>query len=174
MFAQLPDLYPAFDDKVSFGSPMAHTVRAPSSPSLSSVKISQTRTTQVKRDSPNYIFKGEYHVPGYQYLGPGTRLETRQRIGSEPINELDRIAMYHDRGYSQDWNYSGMGATRAVGRSVHDLGAGAAMITTGLNPWSDAPLGLSLLAGSYLVAQGIARVHPYTFLPVGIADAILL
>jgi hypothetical protein len=45
---------------------------------------------------------GEHHVPGYNYLGPGTRYLERQRIGGDwakPINNLDALAKDHDGAY---------------------------------------------------------------------------
>ena len=41
----------------------------------------------------------ELHVPGYQFLGPGTRLEKRLARGDQGINDLDRAAMEHDKFY---------------------------------------------------------------------------
>jgi len=121
-------------------------------------------------------FPGEHHLWGYDeyqdynYLGPGTQYKKRQALGIEPINDLDRIAMYHDAGYS---SYEGGSRTRrALTRSYHDIGAGSAMLTAGLNPWSDAPLVMSVLAGTGLVIQGFLRVHPVTAIPMAFIDAI--
>ena len=45
----------------------------------------------------------EFHVPGYQYLGPGTHL--KKRVARDPgINRLDRIAKQHDIDYSKAKN----------------------------------------------------------------------
>lgn len=41
----------------------------------------------------------ELHVPGYHYLGPGTRLDKRLKEGDLGINNLDRAAMKHDIFY---------------------------------------------------------------------------
>ena len=46
----------------------------------------------------------EYHVPGYQYLGPGTKLKKRLARGDPGINRLDRIAKQHDIDYSRAKN----------------------------------------------------------------------
>jgi len=43
----------------------------------------------------------ELHYPGYNYLGPGTRLEERLRNNSVPINPLDEAAREHDISYSK-------------------------------------------------------------------------
>lgn len=41
----------------------------------------------------------ELHVPGYHYLGPGTKLEKRLKEGDPGINNLDRAARKHDIFY---------------------------------------------------------------------------
>ena len=46
----------------------------------------------------------EYHVPGYQYLGPGTKLKKRLARGDPGKNRLDRIAKQHDIDYSRAKN----------------------------------------------------------------------
>lgn len=46
----------------------------------------------------------EFHWPGYQYLGPGTKLEQRLKRGDPGINRLDRIAKQHDIDYSKAKN----------------------------------------------------------------------
>ena len=43
----------------------------------------------------------EFHWPGYQYMGPGTKLEKRLARGDPGINRLDRIAKQHDIDYSK-------------------------------------------------------------------------
>lgn len=43
----------------------------------------------------------ELHVPGYQYCGPGTKLEKRLNRGDPGINELDRACKEHDIEYSK-------------------------------------------------------------------------
>ena len=43
----------------------------------------------------------EFHIPGYQYAGPGTHLEKRLARGDPGINRLDRVAKQHDINYSQ-------------------------------------------------------------------------
>ena len=43
----------------------------------------------------------EFHVPGYQYLGPGTKLKKRLARGDPGINRLDRIAKQHDIDYAR-------------------------------------------------------------------------
>ena len=42
----------------------------------------------------------EFHWPGYQYMGPGTRLKKRLARGDPGINRLDKIAKQHDIDYS--------------------------------------------------------------------------
>lgn len=43
----------------------------------------------------------ELHVPGYEFLGPFTKLEKRLKRGDKGINRLDRIAKAHDIAYSK-------------------------------------------------------------------------
>lgn len=43
----------------------------------------------------------ELHVPGYQYCGPGTRLEKRLERGDPGINPLDQACKAHDIVYSE-------------------------------------------------------------------------
>jgi len=65
--------------------------------------------------------------------------------------------MYHDAGYS---SYTGGSyRTRLLTRGFHDFGAGAAMLTAAMNPWSDAPFAI--------------RFHPLTALPMAIIDFTL-
>ena len=46
----------------------------------------------------------EFHWPGYQYMGPGTKLKKRLKRGDPGINRLDRIAKQHDIDYSRARN----------------------------------------------------------------------
>ncbi len=43
----------------------------------------------------------EYHLPGYNFCGPGTKLSERLARGDLPINELDACCMVHDIIYSE-------------------------------------------------------------------------
>lgn len=43
----------------------------------------------------------ELHVPGYHYLGAGTKLTERLERGDAPINPLDEAARLHDIAYSE-------------------------------------------------------------------------
>ena len=43
----------------------------------------------------------KFHPPGYQYLGPGTRLKMRLKRGDPGKNRLDRIAKQHDIDYGK-------------------------------------------------------------------------
>lgn len=43
----------------------------------------------------------ELHVPGFNYLGPGTKLEKRLIRGDKPTSNLDKLAMDHDIYYSK-------------------------------------------------------------------------
>ena len=46
----------------------------------------------------------EFHWPGYQFMGPGTKLEKRLKRGDKGINRLDRLARQHDIDYSKSKN----------------------------------------------------------------------
>lgn len=41
----------------------------------------------------------EIHLHGYQFCGPGTKLEDRLTQGQKGINNLDNYCMYHDIAY---------------------------------------------------------------------------
>lgn len=42
----------------------------------------------------------ELHLPGYQFCGPGTKLQKRLLRGDRGINQLDEACMYHDIAYN--------------------------------------------------------------------------
>lgn len=44
----------------------------------------------------------ELHIPGYQFCGPGTKLEKRHKRGDSGINKLDTACKEHDISYSQN------------------------------------------------------------------------
>lgn len=52
-------------------------------------------------------YAGEKHLPGYNYCGPGTRLDKRigpggvPKPGEAPINRVDNACMKHDLSYSK-------------------------------------------------------------------------
>lgn len=46
----------------------------------------------------------EFHWPGYQFMGPGTRLKQRLRNGQTGVNRLDRLALIHDLRYARAKN----------------------------------------------------------------------
>lgn len=43
----------------------------------------------------------EIHIPGYQYCGPGTDIDTRLARGDPGVNELDKACKIHDIAYSK-------------------------------------------------------------------------
>ena len=104
----------------------------------------------------------------YEYLGPGTPYTLKRRAGVKPKNDLDKIAMYHDSQYqwTQQHNFEGTGMVKSMQRGIADYGAGAAMWTAAINPWSD--LGfkervLGIIAGEALMIQGVIRLSPSTW-----------
>jgi hypothetical protein len=42
----------------------------------------------------------EWHIPGYQFCGPGTQFEKRRDSGQRGINALDRACYEHDSVYN--------------------------------------------------------------------------
>lgn len=46
----------------------------------------------------------EVHIPGYNYCGPGTKLEKRLARGDKGINQLDEACKAHDIAYSNTTN----------------------------------------------------------------------
>jgi hypothetical protein len=146
---------------------------------FTATQINRLNLEEKQRDTSGkgVRFSGEHHLYGYNehqdynYLGPGTQYKKRQALGIEPINDLDRIAMYHDRGYSLSDDYST--PAKALSRGFHDLGAGAAMITASVNPWSDAPFAMSVICGVGLTAQGFLRVLPGTSWGMALVDYLV-
>ena len=56
-------------------------------------------------DAQKFLSKlGELHWPGYQFMGPGTKLKKRLAKEQRGINRLDNIAMRHDIDYSKAKN----------------------------------------------------------------------
>ena len=49
----------------------------------------------------------EAHIPGYQYCGPGTRLQKRLKRGDPGINPLDQACKLHDIAYSKHKDLAG-------------------------------------------------------------------
>ena len=65
------------------------------------------------KNLPGFIwakYKGEKHLPSYNYLGPGTRLDIRldennnAKPGEEPINAIDQLAYIHGLAYQKSDN----------------------------------------------------------------------
>jgi hypothetical protein len=46
----------------------------------------------------------ELHLPGYNYCGPGTKLDKRLARGDKGINQLDEACREHDIAYSKNTN----------------------------------------------------------------------
>ena len=43
--------------------------------------------------------QGEWHLPGHNFTGPGTKLQYRLERGDEPINKVDALSLHHDMRY---------------------------------------------------------------------------
>nr|AUH25524.1 CAP [Spodoptera frugiperda]DAC81444.1 TPA_asm: PLA2X [Spodoptera moth adintovirus 1] len=48
----------------------------------------------------------ELHLPGYNYCGPGTKLQKRLLRGDRGINKLDEACMHHDIAYANHTDLS--------------------------------------------------------------------
>jgi hypothetical protein len=51
------------------------------------------------KPTPNPEEGTEFHIPGYNYCGPGTQVYQRISRGDLPINELDMACQFHDVDY---------------------------------------------------------------------------
>ena len=72
-------------------------------------------TQKFSEKLPGFVwsrYPGEKHLPSYNYLGPGTRLDIRlnenniPKSGEEPINAIDHLAYIHDLAYQKSNNIS--------------------------------------------------------------------
>lgn len=61
----------------------------------------------------------ELHLPGYQFCGPGTKLEKRLERGDSGINPLDKACKEHDIAYS-DKNSDRYEADKKLSRAAWD------------------------------------------------------
>ncbi|HIB65829.1 MAG TPA: hypothetical protein EYO33_12150 [Phycisphaerales bacterium] len=83
--------------------------------------------------------------------------------------------MYHDAQYSWtgERTLPGTGLLTSGMRGLADYGAGAAMMTAAINPWSGLGFGdriLGVVAGDLLMIQGLLRLNPATMGPMAIID----
>lgn len=46
----------------------------------------------------------EFHIPGHNFTGPGTKFEKRVKRGDKPINKVDAISYEHDLAYHEGRN----------------------------------------------------------------------
>lgn len=60
----------------------------------------------------------ELHIPGYNYCGPGTKLQQRLLKGDRPINGLDAGCMKHDIAYH---NSKDLASRHAADRELADI-----------------------------------------------------
>jgi hypothetical protein len=71
----------------------------------------------------------ELHLPGYNYCGPGTKLQERLRRGDKGINGLDTACMQHDIAYDKysnltDRHTADLELYKMAKRRMKDKGAG--------------------------------------------------
>lgn len=102
---------------------------------------------------PQELPKHKWGIFGtYEYLGAGTPYVEKIEAGIQPVNELDRVAMFHDSQYHYSQDHFPF--IKNIERAVFDIGAGAVMLTTGE---------LGLVAGSGLITQAMFRLTPFGF-----------
>ena len=65
-------------------------------------KIKRRRQRGKSLDIQKWLGKTgiEFHWPGYQFLGPGTKLKKRLARGDPGINRLDKITKQHNIDYA--------------------------------------------------------------------------
>lgn len=73
----------------------------------------------------------EYHLPGHNYLGPGTNVYKRLKDRVKPVDEDDYNALQHDVAYASGENpiYADL---QAIGRSFTGNQAHQGVLRTGL------------------------------------------
>jgi len=89
------------------------------------------------------------HVPGYEFLGPGTHIREKLSNNIKPINDLDEIARWHDIQYMNNTD-----------RNHADEVASEAMINNGmlqLGKGNYPQAATSLLSGSLLPINELLR-----------------
>lgn len=97
----------------------------------------------------------EVHIPGYQYCGPGTKLDTRLARGDPGINPLDAACKLHDIAYEE--HSSGAERTQADKKlskeawervKSRDAGLGERAAALAVTAAMKTKIGLSKLGGS--------------------------
>lgn len=95
----------------------------------------------------------ELHAPGYNFMGPGTKLEERLKRGDRGINPLDEAARAHDIWYSKHkkaedrWEADKVFQDKAFERVIApdaDLPERLWGLTAGSTMWAKRKLGLGL------------------------------
>lgn len=77
--------------------------------------------------------QAQHHVPGYNYMGPGTRIATNILSNIPPTNQVDDVAIHHDLDYLQEGS-SLTGQLKADWRAIKESSftPGGVMMKTGL------------------------------------------
>jgi hypothetical protein len=99
----------------------------------------------------------ELHVPGYQYLGPGTKLQKRIKRGDVGINDLDKAAKEHDIFYRDHKDTESRNdiadkilqdkAWEIAKSSDHDIGERLIAVPTAGAMWLKRKFGMGLEVG---------------------------
>lgn len=79
----------------------------------------------------------ELHLPGYQYCGPGTKLQERLERGDPGINPLDRACKEHDIAYSnsKDTSTRNQADLRLAEKAWQRVKAADAKVGEKINAW---------------------------------------
>lgn len=126
-------------------------------------RILATMTSPLLKDGSgllNDVINGlpfELHVPNYQYLGPGTKLNKRIKRGDPGINDLDRAAKEHDLFYRDHKDTKSRNeiadkilqekAWEIAKSSDHDIGERLVALPTSGAMWLKRKLGMGLEVG---------------------------
>ncbi len=74
------------------------------------VKPTTTLSALMQQESQSF----DLTLPGFSYMGPGTRTVANILNGIKPINNTDELAMYHDLAYAKDPSPTGQLAADAL------------------------------------------------------------
>lgn len=145
-----------------------------------SVKRSSTvrpsRRSRVSKSGHYPAMKGEFHAPGHNFTGPGTRFRKRQSMGIRPTGAVDTVSYYHDMSYSMIGRARPTGTFIAArlghplaavisvgaqyGKGASDIGSGFAMYGAAVKDaytGSYADFGYGVAGGTGLVLGGLVR-----------------
>ena len=98
--------------------------------------------------------QGEYHLPGHNFTGPGTKLKYRLERGDQPVNKVDALALSHDMRYD---NYDS--AYERFNADVHFIVGSAGIVFSPSSTWRER--GEALLVGGVMTIKILSNfVNP--------------